>query len=150
MGKGSAVPSDLPVTTSETERDTDASGTGANAGSSNTRTILAVDDDPIILMNTAALLEDLGYRVVEADGGKDALDCLNRHPEIDLLITDHAMPGMSGSELIDAARLIRPELPIILATGYAAEAVTQAIGLTWLAKPYSFADLEAAVRRSEA
>ena len=57
---------------------------------------------------------------------------------------------MSGSELIDAARLIRPELPIILATGYAAEAVIQAIGLTWLAKPYSFADLEAAVRRSEA
>lgn len=101
-------------------------------------------------MNTAALLEDLGHQVVEADSGQEALECLAQRPEIDLLITDHAMPGMTGSELIDAARSLRPDLSIILATGFAAEAVTQARGLTRLNKPYSFAELEAAVGRADA
>lgn len=115
----------------------------------NARTILAVDDDPIILMNTAALLEDLGHAVFEAGSGQEALECLERRPEIDLLITDHAMPGMTGSELIDAARSLRPDISIILATGFAAEAITRARGLTRLNKPYSFAELEAAVGRAD-
>lgn len=114
------------------------------------RTILVVDDDPIILMNTAALLEDIGHHVVEAGSGEEALSSFTRRPEIDLLITDHAMPGMTGSELIDAARSLRPELAVILATGFAAEAVTQARGLTRLNKPYSFSELEAAVARADA
>ena len=114
----------------------------------NARTILAVDDDPIILMNTAALLEDLGYRVFEAGSGREALDELTRRPEIDLLITDHAMPGMTGSELIDAARALRPDLSVILATGFSGEEVVRTRGLTRLNKPYSFAELEAAIGRA--
>lgn len=122
---------------------TDVSGASPNA-----RMILAVDDDPIILMNTAALLEDLGHRVFEAGSGQEALDHLARNPGIDLLITDHAMPGMTGSELIDAARALRPELSVILATGFSGEEVIRARGLTRLNKPYSFAELEAAVGRA--
>ena len=115
---------------------------------SNARTILAVDDDPIILMNTAALLEDLGHAVIEAGSGQEALEFLEHRPEIDLLITDHAMPGMTGSELIDAVRSLRPDISIILATGFAAETITRAPGLKRLNKPYSFAELEAAVGRA--
>lgn len=114
-----------------------------------TRTILAVDDDPIILMNTGALLEDLGHQVFEASSGQEALDQLKRSPEIDLLITDHAMPGMTGSELIDAARALRPELSVILATGFSGEDVVPSRGLTRLNKPYSFAELEEAVGRAD-
>lgn len=114
----------------------------------NARTILAVDDDPIILMNTTALLEDLGHRVFEAGSGQEALEELARRPEIDLLITDHAMPGMTGSELIDAARGLRPDLAIILATGFSGEEVVRTRGLTRLNKPYSFAELEAAIDKA--
>ncbi len=120
----------------------------AGKASPNARTILAVDDDPIILMNTAALLEDLGHQVFEAGSGQEALYQLSCRPEIDLLITDHAMPGMTGSELIDAARALRPELSVILATGFSGDDVVRARGLTRLNKPYSFAELEAAVGRA--
>jgi CheY-like chemotaxis protein len=112
------------------------------------RTILAVDDDPIILMNTAALLEDLGYQVFEAGSGQEALDQLACRPEIDLLITDHAMPGMTGSELIEAARALRPELAVVLATGFSGDDFIRTRGLTRLNKPYSFSELEAAVGRA--
>lgn len=114
------------------------------------RTILAVDDDPIILMNTAALLEDLGHRVFEANSGQEALDRLAAGPEIDLLITDQSMPGMSGSELILAARILKPDLPVILATGYDGPADADAPGVTRLGKPFNFAELEAAVARADA
>lgn len=116
---------------------------------SKARTILAVDDDPIILMNTAALLEDLGHQVFEAGSGLEALAHLARCSEIDLLITDHAMPGMTGAELIDAARALRPDLPVILATGFSGEDLIQRRGLTRLNKPYSFAELEAAIGRAD-
>lgn len=109
------------------------------------RTILTVDDDPIILMNTTALLEDMGHHVVEAGSGEEALERLSGQPEIDLLITDQSMPGMSGSELIAAARILRPELPIILATGYSNEPDVGAHRVARLGKPFSFAELEAAV-----
>ena len=111
------------------------------------RVILMVDDDPIILMNTAALLEDLGHRVFEAGSGAEALELLAANPQIDLLITDQSMPGMIGTELIAAARCFRPALRVILATGYSAETIDGALNVTRLGKPFSFAELEAAVKR---
>ena len=80
--------------------------------------ILAVDDDALVLLNTAAMLEDLGHTVLEAASGKDALEILRREPRIDLVITDQAMPHMTGSDLAAAIRAEKPDLPIILATGY--------------------------------
>lgn len=79
--------------------------------------VLVVDDDPLVLMNTAAMLEDLGHEVVEAISGEQALRVLRRGNGIDLLITDHVMPGMMGAELVAAIRSERPDLPIILASG---------------------------------
>lgn len=84
-----------------------------------TWTILAVDDDFLVSMGTVGMLEDLGHEVIEAQSGAEALEKLAAHPEIDLIVTDQAMPKMTGIELAQQVRLSRPDLPIILATGYA-------------------------------
>ncbi len=81
-------------------------------------TILAVDDDALVLMSTCAMLEELGHTVLEAVSGKDALRILLEVGDVDLVITDQAMPGMSGVELAQAMREQRPNLPIVVATGY--------------------------------
>ena len=82
-------------------------------------TILIVDDDPLIAMSTAAMVEDLGHTVIEAYSGAEALEILGGGTTVDLMITDFSMPKMTGAELIVAVRAIRPKLPIILASGYA-------------------------------
>jgi CheY-like chemotaxis protein len=82
--------------------------------------ILLVDDDDDVRAVAAAMLLDAGHVVVEAGSGDVALEHLDRNePHIDLLIADIAMPGMSGSELARAARLARPDLPILFVSGFA-------------------------------
>jgi CheY-like chemotaxis protein len=83
------------------------------------RTILVVDDDALVLQNTAAMLEDLGHHVIEASSGRKALEVLRRAKRVDLVVTDQAMPGMTGVQLAAAIKADWPQLPIILATGYA-------------------------------
>jgi CheY-like chemotaxis protein len=82
-------------------------------------TVLAVDDDALVLMNLAALLEDLGHKVIEASSGTEALDLLRQARTVDLVVTDQAMPGMTGVQLASAIKTEWPTMPIILATGYA-------------------------------
>jgi signal transduction histidine kinase len=82
-------------------------------------TILLVDDDPLVCTGTAAMLEDLGHRVVEALSGEIALTLLERNPQIDLVITDHAMPGLTGLGLYSRLRASHPHIPVVLASGYA-------------------------------
>ena len=108
-------------------------------------TILAVDDDPLVLMNTVALLEDLGFRVHAAPNAQRALDFLEADNAVDLVITDEAMPGMRGTQLIETIRAKRPDLPVILATGYADLPNGLPFGLPRLDKPYTQADLQAAI-----
>jgi PAS domain S-box-containing protein len=81
--------------------------------------ILLVDDDSLVLANVAAMLEDLGHRVVAVGSGARALEALESTPAIDAVLTDQAMPNMTGIQLIEAVRTRRPTLPVILATGYA-------------------------------
>lgn len=107
--------------------------------------ILVVDDDAIILMNTSALLEDLGHDVIEANSGEEALELLKSGTMIDMLITDQAMPGMTGSELIAAVKAHRPHLPIILATGYGETPLDAGRALHRLGKPFGQKELERAV-----
>ncbi|WP_338425917.1 GAF domain-containing hybrid sensor histidine kinase/response regulator [Sphingopyxis kveilinensis] len=109
------------------------------------RRILIVDDDAIILMNTAALLEDLGHDVIEAGSGEEALKRLADNPDVDLVITDQAMPGMTGSQLIAAMRAERPALPIILATGYGETPGEAGPAVQRLGKPFGQQDLQRAV-----
>ncbi|CAG2139481.1 hybrid sensor histidine kinase/response regulator [Cupriavidus plantarum] len=81
--------------------------------------ILVVDDDSLVATSTALLLEDAGHEVVSADSGDAALELLASDMDFDVLLTDYSMPQMTGTELASAARLLRPGLSIILATGYA-------------------------------
>ena len=107
--------------------------------------VLAVDDDGLVLMNTAMMLEELGHKVFEATSGKQALDILRREKAVDLVITDHAMPQMTGVQLATAIKDERPGLPIILATGYAELPPGSEIGLPKLAKPFRQQELSQAV-----
>ncbi|MBY4631511.1 hybrid sensor histidine kinase/response regulator [Rhizobium croatiense] len=109
--------------------------------------IVAVDDDGLVLMNTTLMLEDLGHTVFEAMAGPEALDIL-RKELVDLVICDHAMPRMTGAQLAEAIRSEWPEMPIILATGYAdLPDGDGAANLPRLGKPFSQAQLADAISR---
>jgi PAS domain S-box-containing protein len=99
--------------------------------------VLAVDDDSLVLANIAAMLEDLGHKVIAVGSGAKAIEEIDSMPAIDVLITDQAMPAMTGIQLIGAVRERRPTLPVILATGYAElpQGVSPSIGR--LAKPFN-------------
>jgi len=109
--------------------------------------VLVVDDDPIVLAGTVAMLEDLGHSVCEATSAAEALQMLGAEPEVDLVITDHAMPGMTGTELAAQIRQHWPELPIVLATGYSELPVDGEPGLPRLLKPYRQQELAQLVAR---
>jgi CheY-like chemotaxis protein len=107
--------------------------------------VLAVDDDDLVLTNTVAMLEDLGHTAIAASSGSAALDILRHDDCIDLVITDQVMPDMTGLQLAEAIKVDRPELPIILATGFA-EIPAQVPGVTRLSKPFTQAELAEKVR----
>jgi PAS domain S-box-containing protein len=99
--------------------------------------ILVVDDDSLVLTSTCLLLEDLGHRVITATSGAQGLELFEKNPAIDLVITDMAMPHMSGAQLADAIRTLKAGMPIILATGYAERLEGFASGLPRLSKPFT-------------
>ena len=106
-----------------------------------TETILVVEDDPFVRSFVAMRLESLGYSVVAAIDGNDALRKLRTDIHIDILFTDIVMPGgINGWELADLAKQIRPGLPVLLTSGYALETLVQQgrleAGAMVLAKPY--------------
>ncbi len=110
--------------------------------------VLVVDDDSLVLMNTTAMLEDLGHHVLEATSGPQALRILRREKDLDLVITDQLMPGMTGTQLIAEIRSERPGLPIILATGYADLAPETTVDVIRLGKPFLQRDLARALAAS--
>lgn len=109
--------------------------------------VLVVDDDSLVLTSTTLLLEDLGHRVVSATSGANALMLFDQEV-IDLLITDMAMPQMSGAQLAHAVRLLKPDLPIILATGYAERLEGFAAQLPRLPKPFTQLNLVEIIAQS--
>jgi len=117
-------------------------------GPAASRIILLVDDDPLVSMGTAAMLEDLGHEVVEVHSGAMALNALKDDVRINLVITDHAMPGMTGAELARRIRSTRPDLPIILASGYAELPDEEGVSdLQRLGKPFAQSQLASAIAR---
>ena len=107
--------------------------------------VLVIDDDPIVLAGTAAMLEDLGHTATEVDSAEQGLKILQSDASIDLVITDHAMPGMTGTELAKRIRRKWPELPVIIATGYAELPGELDPSVPRLSKPYRQQDLAAVV-----
>ncbi|MDQ8048531.1 response regulator [Luteibacter sp.] len=98
--------------------------------------ILAVDDDDLVRATTAEMLQELGYRVVTARSGAEALSLLERTP-VDLVLTDHAMPQMTGAQLAQRVRELAPSLPVVMVTGYADLAGGAHVDIPRLAKPFS-------------
>ena len=119
----------------------------APLASTNTAKILVVDDDPLIAMSTVDMLEDLGHTVIRANSGKRALEMLESELAFDVLMTDHAMPGMTGLELAEIARRKWPNLRVLLATGYADLPNHEKTNLPRLSKPYRQAQLQAEIDR---
>lgn len=111
--------------------------------------ILVVDDDPLVARGTADLLEDLGHVVLIAHSGPEALSFLESGPPIDLIMTDHAMPEMTGLALAERLRTLRPELQIILTTGYADAPKPDGAAptISRLSKPFTQDALAAAIAK---
>lgn len=99
--------------------------------------ILLVDDDILIAMSSADMVTDLGHEVVEAHSGAEALEILGSDQQFDLLITDYSMPGMNGADLVHAARRLVPDLPVLLASGYADLPTGVQVDAVRLGKPYT-------------
>lgn len=112
------------------------------------RTVLVVDDDALVLLNTVAMLEDLGHRAIPASSAAEALVILHE-AAVDLVITDYAMPGTTGLQLIAEIRALQPDLPAVLATGYAELPPGAGDRLERLAKPYGLKDLARLIGHAE-
>ncbi len=111
-------------------------------------TILAVDDDSLVLRNTVAMLEELGHVVYSATSGKNALELMEQHADIELVITDQAMPRMTGLQLTGAIAKLRPGLPVIIATGYAELTGGSPTGIVILNKPFGLEQLNLSLSKA--
>lgn len=109
--------------------------------------VLVVDDDALVLLNTATMTEDLGHQVLEATSGKEALAKLRSNP-IDLVITDYAMPQMNGGQLASAITAEWPDIKVIVATGYSEMPEELRGKFERLGKPFWSHDLKAAIERT--
>lgn len=144
-GQGTTAELWIPVSTADVQdqaQDVAPAGPRDDAGP---KRILLVDDDVLIAMSSADMLSDLGHQVVEAHSGKEALALIDGGATFDLLITDYSMPGMTGAELVKAARDRVPGLPILLASGYADLPSGVELDVARLAKPYSQDQLASAI-----
>ena len=109
--------------------------------------VLAVDDDELVLTNTLAMLDDLGHTGIAASSGKEALDILRQQGSVDLVITDYAMPKMTGLQLAEAIKKEWPELPVVIATGFAEMEPAAGSSLPKLLKPFTEAQLAETLAR---
>ncbi|NMZ41926.1 response regulator [Pseudomonas proteolytica] len=109
-------------------------------------TILVVEDDAIVRMLIVDVLEELEFKVLEAADGETALKLINDGANvIDLMMTDVGLPDIDGKELAQQTRILRPALPILLASGYA-ENIELPPGMQMMAKPFSIDQLRDKVK----
>ena len=102
----------------------DMAGPGEAPRAQQGETVLVVDDDPTVRMLVVEVLEDLGYRAIEAADGAAGLEVLRSGARIDLLVSDVGLPGgMNGRQVADAGRVARPGLKVLFITGYAENSV---------------------------
>lgn len=132
-GYGTTVELWLP--TSSKAAETARTANAAPSADPREGVVLLVDDEDLVRMSTADMLADLGYVVVEARSAEDAMRLIERGDPFDLVVTDHLMPGMSGTDLAQAIRSARPGLPVLLISGYAEREGIDP-GLPRLGKPF--------------
>ena len=107
--------------------------------------ILVVEDEEAVRRYSTDALRDLGYRVLEADGARQALDIIDVEPDITILFTDVVMPDMNGRRLVEAALERRPALKVLFTTGYTRNAIVHNgmldPGVVLLSKPFTLEEL---------
>ncbi|MFP5337186.1 MAG: response regulator [Gammaproteobacteria bacterium] len=135
-GVGTTVKVFLPRTSAPRQPEPASAASSGSAESNNQHCILLVDDDHSVREVTAQMLENLGFTVIAADSGDDALQLLTQGAEVDLLLADFAMPGMNGGELARAVRVRHPELPVVFVTGYAELCELGLEGYSIIQKPF--------------
>jgi CheY-like chemotaxis protein len=150
-GHGTTVRVYLPLV--EPPHDAESAGlpTGRNTIPSGTETILLVEDEPMVRGIAREALLMSGYTVLEAGEGAEALDLARSHPgEIDLLMTDVVMPGISGRKLAEQIAAVRPGIRVLFMSGYTDEMVRRQgiadTGAAFIQKPFTAAELARAVR----
>jgi signal transduction histidine kinase len=146
-GEGTTVELLLPVAATAEATASPSASAKATAGRA-ACTVLAVDDDGLVLTGTVAMLEDLGHRVIAASSGDEALDLVRTNDAIDVVVTDHAMPGLTGVQFAAEIKTFRPSLPVILATGYAQLTEGALPDLPRLIKPFTQDQLADAVQKA--
>ena len=153
VGQGTLITLFLPrnqetrMQAPEAQQSPDLEAQGARTG----ETVLVVEDEVAVRMLVIEVLEELGYRVLEALDGTTALPYLQSGQRIDLLLSDIGLPGINGRQLAEIARQLRPQLKVLFITGYAPDAEVRddflAPGMDMLTKPFSIDILGARVRQ---
>jgi PAS domain S-box-containing protein len=138
VGKGTSVKVYLPRAAAAATISEREPANAAFAPPERKRNILVVDDDREILISIGRMLDFLGYATIGVESGEAALRALDGHSEVDLVLVDFAMPGLTGIELANALHTTRPALPVIVMTGYAdTEALGQFVESSILQKPFT-------------
>jgi signal transduction histidine kinase/CheY-like chemotaxis protein len=143
IGRGTAIRLLLPATEAKPELVADKR---IEFSQSSPGTAMVVDDEDLVRESTAHMLSELGYQVIEAGSGEGALDLLAQGDGVDVLVTDHMMPGMSGSELAKKIRTANPHMRVLIVSGYA-EAASISADFPRLAKPFKQSDLAESLSR---
>ena len=151
VGHGTSAELWLPATTSgaaQSAAGAEPAPRSAEPARRRRLVVLVVDDDPLIAMSTADMLIDLGHEALEALSAEKALEMLRSGTPVDVLLTDYAMPRMNGAQLAEQARALYPDLPVLLATGYAELPPGTSLDLPRLRKPYQQRELAIEIERT--
>ncbi len=150
VGQGTTFKLYLPRYRGETEAEIGTATLAEAPRAGSGETVLVVEDEPVVRSLIVEVLEDLGYRTLEASDGPAGLKLLQSRRRIDLLVTDVGLPGLNGRQLADAAREGRPSLKVLFITGYAENATLAAgflePGMQMITKPFAVDALAQKIR----
>ena len=146
LGRGTTMCVYLPAHVIKVEEAFEAAWSSPAVHVGLDKTVLIVDDEPTVRMLIAEVLDDMGYKSIEAQDGSTGLKVLQSDTRVDLLITDVGLPGgLNGRQVADAARSLHPDLKVLFITGYAEHAVVGGDklepGMALLTKPFSLETL---------
>jgi PAS domain S-box-containing protein len=153
LGIGTKVEIYLPVHRGEDQEDDPLQPvTDAGRVTGKNETVLVIEDEEVVRALIVEVLNELGYRALEAVDGPSGLAILESRQRIDLLITDIGLPGLNGRQVADAARQLRPNFKVLFMTGYAENAaVAPGVlepGMTMITKPFAIETLALRIRES--
>ncbi|MBM0207177.1 response regulator [Micromonospora sp. STR1s_5] len=144
-GKGTAVKIYLPRHRGAAEAEDEGGRFAPPLRSDAGETVLVVEDDPVIRDLVVEVLQELGYRTLEASDGVAGLRFLQSRERVDLMVTDVGLPGLNGRQLADQARETRPDLKVLFITGYAENATVANgfldSGMEMITKPFAIETL---------